>query len=310
MTKIAIIQTEPVFNDLSKTIEKGVQHIQEAARNGAKLIVFAEGWFAGYPAWIDHCAHVGRWDHPDIKAVWATMFQNSLELSSPEMARLQEIAVQTKTVLLFGANEKITKGVGNNTIYNAAFLIDLKGDIQIHHRKTMPTYNEKLVHGLGDGHGLKSVDLGFGKIGTLICWEHWMPLTRQTMHDENEDIHVALWPAILDRHLLASRHYAVEGRCYVIAAGQILRKSSIPDNLELPKEIIESNSEFILNGGSCIFAPDGSYLLEPVSDVETILYYDLPNVSNLIQERMNLAVSGHYQRPDIFELKVNKKRLF
>ncbi len=310
MTKIAIIQTEPVFNDLSKTIEKGVQHIHEAAQNGAQLIVFAEGWFAGYPAWIDHCAHVGRWDHPDIKAVWATMFQNSLELNSPEMTRLQEAAIQTKTNLLFGANERITKGIGNNTIYNAAFLIDLKGDIQIHHRKTMPTYNEKLVHGLGDGHGLKSVDLGFGKIGTLICWEHWMPLTRQTMHDENEDIHVALWPAILDRHLLASRHYAVEGRCYVIAAGQILRKSSIPGNLELPKEIIESNSEFILNGGSCIFAPDGSYLLEPVSDVETILYYDLPNVSNLIQERMNLAVSGHYQRPDIFELKVNKKRLF
>lgn len=310
MPKTAIIQHEPIFNNLSKTLQKGLTLIEEAAQSGAQLIVFAEGWFAGYPAWIDHCAHVGRWDHPSIKAVWAEMYKNSVELGSPEMQQLQKIASEKQVYLLFGANEKISKGQGNNTIYNSAFLIDKNGQIQIHHRKLMPTYNEKLVHGFGDAFGLKSVDTDLGKVGTLICWEHWMPLSRQALHDENEDIHVALWPAVLDRHELASRHYAFEGRCYVIAAGQILRKKSIPSTLELPKEIIENDSEFLLAGGSCIFAPNGDYLLKPQLNEEKIIYFDLPSSENLIQERMNLAVSGHYQRPDIFTFEVNKKRYF
>ena len=310
MTPIAIIQHEPVFNNLSATIEKGINLITEAATNGAKLIVFAEGWFAGYPAWIDHCIHVGRWDYPSVKAVWAEMFQNSLELGSPEMKQLQQIAKEKQVYIVFGANEKITKGRGNNTVYNCAFLIDKEGVIQIHHRKLMPTYNEKLVHGPGDAYGLISVETDLGKVGSLICWEHWMPLSRQALHDENEDIHVALWPALAERHQLASRHYAFEGRCFVIGAGQILRKSSIPSQLELATEVMATDSEFILNGGSCIISPDGTYLLAPQLDVEDILYYELPDKSQLIQERMNLAVSGHYQRPDVFTFEVDKKRYF
>lgn len=307
---IAIVQHEPLFNNLPATIEKGIGLIQEAADKGAKLIVFAEGWFAGYPAWIDHCAHVGRWDYPSVKAVWAEMFENSLELGSAEMAALQQVAKEKSVYLVFGANEKITKGKGNNTVYNCAFLIDKNGEIRIHHRKLMPTYNEKLVHGPGDAHGLISVETDLGKIGSLICWEHWMPLSRQALHDENEDIHVALWPALVERHQLASRHYAFEGRCFVIAAGQILRKSSIPKELELPPEIRDSESDFILSGGSCVIGPDGAYLVAPQTNQETIIYHNLPDKKELIQERMNLAVSGHYQRPDVFQFEVNKKRYF
>lgn len=169
----------------------------------------------------------------------------------------------------------------------------------------MPTYTEKLLYGLGDGAGLHTIDFKKAKLGGLICWEHWMPLSRQALHNEGEQIHIAVWPTVHDAHQLASRHYAFEGRCFVIAAGQILQLRDIPSELSRPEGM--DQDQWLLRGGSSVIGPDGTYILEPVFEQEAILYAEI-DPDQVIAERMTLDVSGHYQRWDIFDFQVNKTR--
>ena len=310
-TKIAIIQEPSVFLNIEASIKKALELIQEAAFNKADIVVFGESWFGGYPSWLDYIPNAGRWNYEPIKEVWANTFENAMEVGGKEIESLRKAAKNAGVFLILGFNEVIRKGRGNGTLYNAILMIDQKGEIRNHHRKLMPTYTEKLVYGLGDAKGLTAVDTPYGRLGALVCWEHWMPLTRQAMHDEAEDIHFALWPKVHEMHQIASRHYAFEGRCFVVAVGQMLASSSLPT--ELLKEVKESGNplpEFVLNGGSCVIGPDGFYLLEPQFDVGGVLYVDLPFLKVNTAERMNLSTSGHYQRWDVFDFKINKKRDF
>ncbi|MEM9548816.1 MAG: carbon-nitrogen hydrolase family protein [Bacteroidota bacterium] len=309
MTKLALVQKPPVFLNSQLSAEKAVEYIAESSDNNADIIVFGEGWLSGYPAWIDYAIHMGCWDQKEIKNVWATMYADAIEVPSNEIQLIQEAAKKHAKYIVLGANEAIKKGKGNGTLYNTLLIINLDGEIVVHHRKLMPTFNEKLVHGYGDAFGLKTIPTPHGNIGGLICWEHWMPLTRQAMHDEGEDIHFGLWPAVKSSHKLASRHYAFEGRCYVVAMGQILHKNSIPDYLELKQDVQNNDSPYLLDGGSCVIDPNGNFILEPQYAKEEILYVDLPPLKELYTERMNLATSGHYQRPDVFSFRVDKRRM-
>lgn len=304
--KLAIVQDGPIYNNLSFTVEKTCDLINEASQQNIDLIVFGECWLSGYPIWLDICKDVNLWDHPPIKEVWSNTFENSVDLRTDILDPIKKILKEKKIYAVVGANEKITKGKGNNTIYNTIFTFNQNGDIINHHRKLMPTFTEKLVHGLGDGHGLNSVDTAFGRLGSLICWEHWMPLTRQSMHDCGEDLHIALWPYAKEMHHLASRHYAIEGRCHVVAVGQIMDRQELPDSLEI-SDAIDLDSSMILKGGSAIYGPDGSTIVAPLYEERTIIYQDVDLKSNR-KEHMNLATSGHYQRPDVFDFNVDKAR--
>lgn len=306
-TKIAIVQESPVPNSLSRSIKKAISIIQKAAKKKTQLLVFGESWLCGYPAWIDYCKDVSLWDHPPVKKAWAEMYKNSICLNSKELRQLQTAIKKHKLWVVLGLNEVIHSGKGNGTLYNSVLTFNPKGAIVNHHRKLMPTFTERLVHGTGDGNGLQSVDTPFGRLGSLICWEHWMPLSRQAMHDTGEDIHIALWPMVKANNIIASQQYAHEGRCYVIATGQMLYKKDLPKGLELKKE---QKSDALLKGGSCIIGPNCEMLLEPQYDKNETIYFDLPPVDDLIPEKMNLAVSGHYQRPDVFNFEVNRKRLY
>ena len=308
MTKLALVQKSPVFLDTNKSVAKAVKYIHEAKIGNADIVVFGEGWLSGYPAWIDHSINMGRWDQKEIKEIWAQMYEDGIEIPGPQIHMIQIAARATKKYVVIGANEAVKKGKGNGTLYNTLLIINPQGEIVVHHRKLMPTYNEKMIHGYGDAAGLKTIATPHGNIGGLICWEHWMPLTRQAMHDEGEDIHFGLWPAVKSSHKLASRHYAFEGRCYVVAMGQIILKSSIPSYVTLAPEIMNNNSPYLLDGGSCIIDPNGEFLLEPQYGVERIIYHDLPPLKDLYTERMNLATSGHYARPDVFKLTIDKSR--
>ena len=169
----------------------------------------------------------------------------------------------------------------------------------------MPTFSEKLVYGIGDGKDLDSAQFPGGRVGGLICWEHWMPLARQTMHDAGEHVHVALWPTVHETHQMASRHYAFEGRCFVLAAGQLMRANQIPDQLKKPEGV--DDNQYLLRGGSCIIDPKGSFVVEPIFENDTIITAEI-DPAEAIRERMTLDTSGHYQRSDIFELTVNRER--
>jgi predicted amidohydrolase len=206
-----------------------------------------------------------------------------------------------------GINEKVSAGIGNGTIYNSLLTWNEKGELANHHRKLMPTHTERLLYGQGDGAGLQAVETSFGRIGGLICWEHWMPLTRQTMHNSGEHIHVAVWPNVHEMLQIATRAYAFEGRCFAVGVGQIMRVKDIPLELNLPDELKDKPEHLLLNGGSCIVGPDGQYILAPQFDIEGIFTAEV-DLNRCAEERLALDVTGHYQRHDVFELTVNKKR--
>ncbi len=171
------------------------------------------------------------------------------------------------------------------------------------HRKLLPTYQERMVWGQGDGGGLIVLDTPLGKLGGLCCWEHWMPLARQALHERGELLHVAAWPSVHEMHQVASRGYAFEGRAFVIAAGAVLRRRDIPDDLELLRAIPGEPDDFLQRGGSAIIGPDGGYLAGPVWEEETIVVAEV-HPQRAVEERLTLDVAGHYSRPDVFRFRV------
>jgi predicted amidohydrolase len=308
MLKIAIVQHQPEFLNLEGSLKKAGALIRKAAANGSRLVVFGESWFSGYPAWLDHFPGTSLWDHEPTKDTFAAMHRNSLSVASEEFSYLKELAATNQIYLAFGFNEKIESGRGNGSIYNALAILGPDGEVCNHHRKLMPTFSEKLVYALGDGHGLQSVGIPGGRMGGLICWEHWMPHARQALHDSGETIHIALWPSVHEVHQLASRHYAFEGRCFVVAVGQILTLDAMPPVLVTEEFQTHSRNDFLLNGGSCVIDPRGSFIAEPIFNEETIIYAEIDSEVAL-REKITLDTSGHYARPDVFTFQVNHARM-
>jgi predicted amidohydrolase len=303
MLKVAIVQAAPVFMNLEASVSRALEFIGAAAKQGAKLIVFGETWLPGYPAWLDYCPGAALWNNEPTKEVFAELRRNSLSIQSRETEMLSKAASDHEVVLVIGVNERVDEGPGNGTLYNALLTFGSDGALLNHHRKLVPTFTERLVWGQGDGTGLKAADTSFGRIGGLICWEHWMPLARQVLHDSGEHIHIAVWPTVHEMHQIASRHYAFEGRCFVLAAGLMMKVRDLPAQLQVVSELSDKPDHFLLRGGSCIIAPDGRYVVEPVFDEEQIVIAEL-DLKAIDQERMTLDVSGHYHRPDLFDLKV------
>ena len=302
----ALVQQRPVYYDLPGSLQKMEHTISEAAGRGAHLIVFGETWLTGYPAWLDYLPKVALWDYEPTKRAFQMMYENAICVPGLETALLSKLAARHQAVIVVGVNEIIDRGPGSGTIFNSLLIFDEEGRLCTHHRKLMPTYTEKLLYGQGDGAGLQSVDTSFGKVGGLICWEHWMPLTRQTLHNDGEKIHVAVWPTVHDKHQLASRHYAFEGRCFVVAIGQILQFRDLPDFLR--QEMPADPERYLLQGGSCVIGPGGEFLMEPVFEQDAVLYLEIPDLGQSTRERMTLDVTGHYQRPDVFQFEVSRKR--
>ena len=306
--RVALIQARPVYYDLDACVAKAVALIAEAAGKGAQLAAFGETFLPGYPAWLDYAVDYARWDHPPTKQIYARLVANSLAVASPQMRQLRDCAARHGIVLVIGFNEKAGPGRGNRSLYNSVVIIDADGAIANHHRKLRPTYTEQLVWAQGDGAGLNAVATAAGRVGALVCWEHWMPHARQALHISDETIHAALWPAVKESHLIASRHYAFEGRTFVLAVGNIMPAADFPLELSLPSDLRDDPAALLLNGGSAIIAPNGEYLVEPVYGKETILYADL-DLSRIAQEQMTLDVTGGYARDDIFKFAVNRQRL-
>lgn len=303
MVRVAAIQAAPVLLDLERSAAKAIDLIGRAASAGARLVALGETWLPGYPAWLDLCAGSAYWNHPPAKKVFARLKANSVVIPGPEIDRFCEAARRHGVVIVLGVHERVEGGPGHGTIYNAQLIIGADGKLLSRHRKLMPTFAEKLIWGQGDGSDLDAVPTAVGRVGTLICWEHWMPLARQAVHRSGEQIHVATWPAVHDLHQLASRHYAFEGRCFVLAVGQIIRARDLPPELEAPAELRRKPDAFLYRGGTTIYGPDGGVLAGPVFDREEIVMADL-DLARIAEETMALDVTGHYDRPDVFEFRV------
>lgn len=302
--RVAIVQSEPAPG-LDEGLHRTEALVREAVRSGATLVVFPETWLPGYPAWLDVCRDVALWDHDPVKDVYARYARDSVDVAGEGGQFLRAIAERNGVTIVTGVSERVAAGPGRGTLYNTLLVIDADGRLLNHHRKLVPTYTERMVWGNGDADGLVAVDTGAGRVGGLVCWEHWMPLARQALHDSGEDIHVAAWPTVHERHQLASRHYAFEGRCFVLAAGSVLRVSALPPELEVEVTRLPPGSPFVLRGGSAVIGPGGEYVVPPLWDRPGILVAEL-DLDRVRRESMTLDVSGHYSRPDCLSLIVRR----
>lgn len=305
--KVAIAQFASAHLDLPASMSRLEEIITTASQANVQLLVFGETWLSGYPSWLDNCPDVARWDHEPTKEAWLKLRKSSIQVPGPETDRIGQLAAKTKINVVIGANEILSSGKGSGTVFNALLTFSDEGRLINHHRKLVPTYTEKMIYGHGDAHGLQAVDTSIGRVGGLVCWEHWMPLTRQALHDTAEDIHVAVWPTVHERHQIASRQYAFEGRCFVLAAGQILKAKDYPAALQLPPDLEKDPDQLVLRGGSCIINPRGEYIVEPVFDREEFIIAEI-DPDQRTKEQMTLDTSGHYQRPDVFEFNIKKER--
>jgi predicted amidohydrolase len=301
LIKAAIVQAE-VAPDLQTGLALTRQLALEAAGQGAQLIVFPETWIPGYPAWLDCCRDAGLWNHSPVKHVFTRIAENSIAVPGPAFDKLAEAARDAKATLVVGISERVAKGPGRGTLYNSLLTIAPDGRLLNHHRKLVPTYTERLIWGQGDVEGLRAVDTPVARVSGLVCWEHWMPLARQALHESGEDVHVAVWPTVHDMHQLASRQYAFEGRCFVLASGGLMRASALPPELEPHPDRVAGSDQWVLRGGSAIIGPDGGFVAGPVFDESAILIADL-DLDRCRAENMTLDVAGHYHRPDLFEFR-------
>jgi predicted amidohydrolase len=256
----------------------------------------------GYPLWFDLAPGAALWNSAEANQVYERLFENSISLDDPAIRQLGKAAKSAGAIVVMGMHER-----EGSTIYNTMLYIGTDGEIMGHHRKLVPTYTERLIWGRGDGSTLQVFDTALGRLGGLICWEHWMPLACYTYHAQDEQIHVAQWPTVKTMHQVASRHYAFEGRCFVIAAGTVLHKDDLSHlDLALLKQLPDEPEGLLMRGGSCIIGPDGKFLAEPVFNQPAFVSAEI-DLQQAIKSTMTLDVSGHYSRPDVFTLQINNE---
>lgn len=298
--KVAVVQAE-TERDLEAGLVATARLTGAAAAEGARLVALPETWLPGYPAWLDVSPSAGLWDHPAVKRAYREMAANSVSVPGGAADRLGSIAADHGVTLVVGVVERVDSGPGRGTLYNSLLTFGPDGALLNHHRKLVPTYTERLVWGPGDAAGVHAVATPVGRVGGLVCWEHWMPLARQAMHESGEDIHVAAWPTVKEMNRIACRQYAFEGRCWVLAVGSLLRAGAMPEGLEADPGLVPGPDAWVVRGGSAIIAPDGEVVAGPVYDEPVTLFADL-DLDRIREENMTLDVAGHYDRPDCFRL--------
>ena len=306
--RAAIVQRTPTPLDIDRGAAALPGHVEDALDTGARLIAFGETFLGAYPIWLDEAPGAALWDHPGAKALHGVLMRQAIVADDPRLAPVQKLCDRAEAVVVVGAHERVRR-----SLYNAQIILRPQKAPLIR-RKLVPTHGERLIWGRGDGSTLAVADTPLGRVGGLICWEHWMPLARAAMHHQDEDVHVAQWPTVREPYLLASRHYAFEGRCFVLAAGTVLNKDAALDALDGLGEGPDGDARALLEalpdgqlqfGASAIIGPDAA-ILASAGKGEEILTAQL-ELTRRHAELASLDTDGHYARPDVFELRVDAR---
>ena len=291
-----------MFLDREATVEKASRLIEEAGRNGARLVVFPEAFIPGYPDWV---WAVPAGEEGLLSKLYAELVANSVEIPSPTTERLCQATRRSRTQVVLGLSERNTEASGGS-LYNMLLYIDAQGNILGKHRKLVPTGGERLVWAQGDGSTLQVYDTPLGRLGGLICWENYMPLARYALYAWGALIYIA---ATWDRGepwLSTVRHIAREGRVYVISSGMALRKEDIPERYDFKRRFYQQVEEWINVGDSAILNPQGEFIAGPLREQEGILYAEV-QPQEMRGAKWMLDVAGHYARPDVFKLTVQRE---
>ena len=302
---VGLAQIAPIWLDRDATLAKIVQWVASAARDGAELVVFGEALLPGYPFWVER-TDGARFESEIQKTLFAHYVSQAITIESGDLDDVCKTARKSKIAVYLGIIERAADR-GGHSLYCSMIFIDAGGEIRSVHRKLMPTHEERLVWAIGDGHGLRTHRLGPFTAGGLNCWENWLPLARASLYAQGEDLHVAIWPGNRRNTEDITRFIAREGRSFVVSVAGLMRKSDISDELPHAATLRESAEDIMANGGSCIASPTGDWLLEPEVENESLRIAELDH-QIVLEERHSLDVAGHYARPDVTRLVVNRQR--
>ncbi|MGB5227804.1 MAG: carbon-nitrogen hydrolase family protein [Eudoraea sp.] len=303
--KIALAQISPVWLDKIGTIAKIKDIIHKAAKENAELLVFGEGFLPGYPFWLAH-TEGASWDLKINKEIHAHYMHNAIQIEKGDLDGICDLARKHELAIYLGIIERAPDR-GGHSLYCSLVFIDDKGEIKSVHRKLQPTYDERLTWAQGDGHGLKTHKLKQFTVGGLNCWENWMPLVRAAMYGLGENLHIAVWPGSEYNTRDITRFIARESRSFVVSVSSLMYKKDLPKNLPHVDQLLKKTPNILANGGSCIAGPDGEWILEPVVGKEGVIFQTL-DFNRVFEERQNFDPAGHYSRPDVTKLVVNRQR--
>src|SRR6056297_2599802 len=304
MLKLAVVQQPPVYLDLEASMARAVELVTDAAARGTRLLVFQEAWLPGYPTFVWRLAPGAGMAKTD--ALFALSQANSVDLSRDGLRPLQEAAKEHGMVIVMGYQE-IDGSVSGSTLFNSCAIIDADGRLANTHRKLMPTNPERMIWGFGDGAGLNVVETAVGRVGALICWESYMPLARYALYAQDIDIYVAPTWDSGETWLATMQHIAREGGCWVIGCATALEVSDIPTDIPHYDILFPNKDEWVNPGDAVIYKPFGGVHAGPMHQEKGLLISDI-DVSAARSSRRKFDASGHYARPDVFALNVNRSR--
>lgn len=296
---VAVIQAAPVFFDIQKTLDKLEAFVVESARKGCQFILFPESFIPGYPRKFTFGASVGlRTDAG--RELYKTYWQNSLQLPSSELERIEQIARDNAVFLAIGVTERDAL---NGSLYCTLIYVSPTQGYLGKHQKIKPTGVERLIWAEGTGRdSFRVFATELGRMGGLICWENYMPLARMSIYQQAPQLYLAptadarlTWPATL-------QHIACEARCYVLGSNQFFQRSDYP---EAYQDFLEEADTILCRGGSAIVSPQGEFIAGPLWDQEGILTATL-DLDEVLKSKLDFDVIGHYTRPDLFDFKINK----
>ncbi len=303
--KVAMGQIAPVWLNKQATIEKIENCIIEAAKEKAELIVFGEALLPGYPFWIA-LTNGAEWNSSTQKELHSHYVQNSITIEKGELDSICSLAKEHSMAVYLGIMERPIDR-GGHSIYASLVYIDQQGKVKSVHRKLQPTFDERLTWAPGDGNGLQVHSLKDFTVGGLNCWENWMPLPRTALYGLGEDLHIAVWPGSDHNTKDITRFIAREGRSFVISVSSMMNKADFPKDTPYYDKIVKDAPEVLANGGSCIAGPDGEWIVEPIINKEGVFYQTI-DFNRVLEERQNFDAVGHYSRPDVTKLSVNRDR--
>ena len=302
--RVAVVQNPPVLLNKQDTLNRVVNYIEEAVGEGAALIVFPEAYVPGYPTWIWRLRPGG--DMALSGELHARLRNSTIDLIQGDLQPVQDAAAEHGVTIVLGVNELDSRYSGS-TIFNTVVVIGPEGSMLNRHRKMMPTNPERMVWGMGDASGLRVVDTPVGRLGSLICWESYMPLARYALYAQNMDIYVAPTWDTGESWLATMRHIAREAGCWVIGAATAMQGSDVPPDFPERDKLFDAD-EWINDGDAVVVKPTGSIAAGPLNRKKGILYAELDREVSK-RARRSIDVAGHYSRPDIFSFSVNRKPL-